>query len=84
MPGGNGTGPRGLGPMTGRAAGYCAGYQEPGYANPVPGRGVQSYGPYYRAEPYPPINRPYLPARGRGFFSRGPGRGGRGRGRGRW
>jgi hypothetical protein len=25
--------------MTGRAAGYCAGYGMPGYANPVPGRG---------------------------------------------
>jgi hypothetical protein len=25
--------------MTGRAAGYCAGYDVPGYANPVPGRG---------------------------------------------
>ncbi len=39
MPGGNGTGPMGMGPMTGRAAGYCAGYDRPGYANPVPGRG---------------------------------------------
>jgi len=29
----------GLGPMTGRAAGYCAGYGVPGYANPIPGRG---------------------------------------------
>jgi len=25
--------------MTGRAAGYCAGYAVPGYANPIPGRG---------------------------------------------
>jgi len=25
--------------MTGRAAGYCAGYPVPGYANPVGGRG---------------------------------------------
>ena len=25
--------------MTGRAAGYCAGYPVPGYANPIPGRG---------------------------------------------
>lgn len=39
MPGGDGTGPVGLGPMTGRAAGYCAGYSMPGYANPIPGRG---------------------------------------------
>ncbi|MDI6793106.1 MAG: DUF5320 domain-containing protein [bacterium] len=39
MPAGNGTGPMGVGPMTGRAAGYCAGYPVPGFANPVPGRG---------------------------------------------
>ncbi len=39
MPGGNGTGPMGMGPMTGRAAGYCAGYHMPSYANPLPGRG---------------------------------------------
>ena len=39
MPGGDGTGPEGLGPMTGRAAGLCAGYGVPGYANPVGGRG---------------------------------------------
>ncbi len=39
MPGGDGTGPMGMGSMTGRAAGYCAGYTTPGYANPVPGRG---------------------------------------------
>ncbi|MBD3343880.1 MAG: hypothetical protein GF401_02315 [Chitinivibrionales bacterium] len=39
MPGGDGTGPGGTGPMTGRAAGYCAGYSAPGYANPVGGRG---------------------------------------------
>ncbi len=25
--------------MTGRGAGYCAGYDMPGYANPVPSRG---------------------------------------------
>jgi hypothetical protein len=39
MPGGDRTGPLGMGPMTGRAAGYCAGYAVPGYMNPVPGRG---------------------------------------------
>lgn len=33
MPGGNGTGPLGQGPMTGRGAGYCAGFGMPGYAN---------------------------------------------------
>jgi len=40
MPGGDGTGPGGLGPMTGRAAGFCAGFPVPGYANPVGGRGM--------------------------------------------
>lgn len=39
MPGGDRTGPAGLGPMTGRGAGYCAGYSVPGYMNTVPGRG---------------------------------------------
>ncbi|MBN2329271.1 MAG: DUF5320 domain-containing protein [Candidatus Omnitrophica bacterium] len=34
MPRGDGTGPGGLGPMTGRAAGFCAGYSVPGYMNP--------------------------------------------------
>ena len=40
MPGGDRTGPRGMGPRTGRAAGFCAGFQQPGYMNPVPGRGA--------------------------------------------
>jgi hypothetical protein len=44
MPGGDGTGPMGLGSMTGRAAGYCAGYPVPGYMNPVPGRGYSGRG----------------------------------------
>ena len=34
MPRGNRTGPRGFGPMTGRGAGFCAGYNTPGYMNP--------------------------------------------------
>jgi hypothetical protein len=33
MPGGDRTGPRGYGEMTGRRAGYCAGYDRPGYEN---------------------------------------------------
>lgn len=33
MPAGNRTGPQGMGPRTGRGAGYCAGYNRPGYAN---------------------------------------------------
>lgn len=39
MPRGDGTGPNGLGSMTGRAAGYCAGYGAPGFANGGFGRG---------------------------------------------
>jgi hypothetical protein len=39
MPFGNGTGPAGLGPMTGRAAGFCAGHPVPGYMNPAGGAG---------------------------------------------
>ena len=39
MPGGDRTGPMGMGPMTGRAAGYCAGNEVPGFANTPGGRG---------------------------------------------
>jgi len=44
MPAGDRTGPMGMGPMTGRAAGFCAGYDAPGYANPIPGRGFWGRG----------------------------------------
>lgn len=40
MPARDGTGPMGMGPRTGRGAGYCAGYDAPGWANPGPGRGL--------------------------------------------
>ena len=60
MPGGDGTGPLGLGPMTGRRAGFCAGYSVPGYANPGFGRGF-GYGRGF--------------GRGRGGWGRGFGRG---------
>jgi len=39
MPRGDRTGPRGAGPMTGRAVGYCTGYSVPGFTNPVGGYG---------------------------------------------
>lgn len=39
MPRGNGTGPNRMGPTTGRAAGYCAGYGMPGYMNNAGGLG---------------------------------------------
>ena len=63
MPRGDRTGPLGAGPMTGRAAGYCAGYQAPGYMNPYGGRGMglgrgfrggarRGFGYYAPAAPY--------------------------------
>jgi len=75
MPWGDGTGPWGLGPMTGRGAGYCAGFNVPGFSNPMPSFGFRrgfGWGRGFRG--------------GRGF-GRGFGRGwGRGRGFGwrRW
>lgn len=33
MPGGDRTGPWGLGPRTGRRAGFCSGYNKPGFMN---------------------------------------------------
>jgi len=98
MPAGDGTGPLGWGPMTGRAAGYCAGFPVPGYMNPLPGRGAVAgytpgaYSPAPYAGPmipygypagYAPIGRQAIGWFGRGF-GRGRGRGfGRGGGRGR-
>jgi len=95
MPFGDGTGPAVLGPMTGRAAGFCAGFPVPGYMNPIPrgggyyggafgpyGASLYGYGAGYAA-PYAGLGNPWLR---RGFgFGRGFGRGwGRGRGRGRF
>ena len=59
MPGGDGTGPIGSGPRTGRALGYCSGYNMPGYAHPGFGRGYgRGFGRGFRG-------------RGRGFWWRG-------------
>jgi len=44
MPFGDRTGPQGLGPRTGRGAGYCSGFSGPGSMNPVPGRGYFGFG----------------------------------------
>ena len=44
MPAGDRTGPMGMGPRTGRGAGFCAGYDAPGYANAIPGRGFWGRG----------------------------------------
>jgi hypothetical protein len=83
MPFGDGTGPAGMGPMTGRAAGFCVGYPVPGYMNPAVSRagfyGVYGYSAGYGI-PYAGRANSWL-RRGFGF---GRGRGwGRGRGRGR-
>jgi hypothetical protein len=48
MPRGDRTGPMGFGPMTGRGAGFCAGYTMPGYMNPVPGQGFRGGGRGWR------------------------------------
>mgnify|MGYP001161538655 CR=1 FL=1 len=48
MPGGDRTGPWGAGPMTGRAAGYCAGHGRPGFMNPQFGRGYGGGGRGWR------------------------------------
>ena len=66
MPRGDGTGPAGMGPMTGRAAGYCAGYPVPGFMNPVGGRGYGGRGRGFRGGGF---------GRGRGFGWAGAGYG---------
>ena len=77
MPFGDGTGPAGMGPMTGRAAGFCAGFPVPGYMNPVSGRpgfygsgvpAVRPYGTglYGYGLPYGGPNTPWF-RRGFGF-----------------
>ncbi len=40
MPGGDESGPWGIGPMTGRGAGYCAGFNAPGFASGFDRRGM--------------------------------------------
>jgi len=84
MPFGDATGPAGFGPMTGRAAGYCAGYPVPGYVNRGFGYPGAFYGPGY-ASPWAGAGMRRFPrafGSGRGYAMRPFGRG-RGR-RGRW
>jgi len=87
MPAGDGAGPMGWGPMTGRAAGYCAGYPVPGFMNPIPARGLGAWGRAVGPWAYG-MGRGRGLGVGRGFrggFGRGRGFGrGFGRGRGRW
>ncbi len=67
MPGGDRTGPLGLGPRTGRGLGYCSGYNRPGFMTRAFGwLGFGRFGGF-----------------GRGGRGRGMGRAGRGMGRGR-
>lgn len=69
MPRGDGTGPMGLGPMTGRAAGYCAGYPVAGFMNPYVGRPGLGFGygrAYWPANSYPVTPPPI--AYGGGFY----------------
>ncbi|MBM4464130.1 MAG: hypothetical protein FJ014_00945 [Chloroflexi bacterium] len=94
MPAFDGTGPRGLGPMTGRGEGYCAiafpppetGKAPYGYAGlaGIPVRlarsPVEGTGVPYSAPPVPATPFAPVPAT---RFGRGLGRR-RGRGRGRW
>ncbi|HBB17942.1 MAG: hypothetical protein A3J94_08020 [Syntrophus sp. RIFOXYC2_FULL_54_9] len=44
MPGGDRTGPMGMGPRTGWGAGFCAGYGVPAFSNPGYGAGVAVFG----------------------------------------
>ncbi|HKJ69890.1 MAG TPA: DUF5320 family protein, partial [bacterium] len=48
MAGGDRTGPGGFGPGTGRAAGFCVGYDVPGYLNPGLRGGGFGYGRGWR------------------------------------
>ena len=62
MPGGDRTGPLGLGPRTGRALGYCAGYDSPGFTRGIP-RGGAGFG----------YGRGWGRGFGRGFWGHGRG-----------
>ena len=77
MPFGDGTGPRGMGPMTGRGAGFCAGFGRPGFANPMRGRRGFGFGFGWRR----PYGHPYFggygfsnPNMGYGYPQYGTGR----------
>jgi hypothetical protein len=84
MPGGDRTGPRGEGPMTGRAAGDCgypgAGYPAADYPGPLPGRGFgfgrgggwgRGWRNRFYATEWPHWGRWFAPA-WRGFPAYGP------------
>ena len=58
MPRGDRTGPAGMGPLTGRAVGYCAGRNSPGFMNPYGGRLGAGFR-RGRGVPYPAWGSPY-------------------------
>jgi len=63
MPSGDGTGPAGMGPMTGRGRGFCAGFNVPGYMNPGFRRGFgRGFGRGFRAQAFYPqmISQPQV------------------------
>ena len=66
MPFGDGTGPLGLGPMTGRGAGFCAGFGTPSFASPMPGYPYH-YGYAHLASVWPRWGRGFGRGLGRGF-----------------
>jgi hypothetical protein len=68
MPGRDGTGPMGMGPMTGRRAGYCTGYAAPGFADAAfgycgrgwgNGRGLRRMNRFYGNAGYPGVALPF-------------------------
>ena len=63
MPFGDGTGPQGTGPMTGRGAGYCTGVRRPGFFSRLFGRN--------RFNSYAGFGRGVGRGRGRAFTGRG-------------
>jgi len=63
MPRGDHTGPMGMGPKTGRGAGYCNGFDAPGYVT-QPGFGSRSGGGFGRGRGQ---GRSYGCGQGRGF-----------------
>lgn len=72
MPRGDGTGPAGMGPRTGRGMGYCTGFQTPGWQN-VARTGLAGFGAVASACRWAMTNVPRLGRR------LGTGRGGGGR-----
>ncbi len=67
MPWGDRTGPMGMGPRTGRAAGFCSGFNTPGFMNPGfgfgRGRGFGRGFAWRVPTNYPAPVQPYQPTK---------------------